>query len=54
MLRDKIDKKNSIKKRIKKTIIKRMRTKFNIEIKWNKKIRDEIEEKNQLKKIKIK
>jgi len=54
MFRDEIDKKIQLKKELKKTTIKRMRTKFDIEIKWNKKIRDKIEEKNQLKKIKIK
>jgi hypothetical protein len=31
-----------------------MKTKFDIEIKWNKKISDKIEKTNQLKKIKIK
>jgi len=51
-------KQNSIRKKIKKKItnkqstIKRMRTEFNIKIKWNQIMRGKIEEKNQSKKDK--
>jgi len=50
-------KQNSIRKKIKKkknkqSTIKRMRTGFNIKIKWNQIMRGKIEEKNQSKKDK--
>jgi hypothetical protein len=51
-------KQNSIRKKIKKkktnkqSTIKRMRTEFNIKIKWNQIMRGKIEEKNQSKKDK--
>jgi len=47
MLRDEIEQINQFKKDPKQAI-KRMRTKFDIKIKWNKNTRDEIEKKIQL------